>query len=58
MPHPELQYAGKALKQFYITTGLGIACIDDFEVQIFNIQKPAKEAVMSDYTFEYFMKVI
>jgi hypothetical protein len=32
MPHPELQAFGKQLKQFYITTGLGIAYHNDFEI--------------------------
>jgi hypothetical protein len=58
MPHPELSHVGKSLKQFYITTGLGLAFIDDFEIQIFNVQKPTKESVLADYTQEYFMKVI
>ena len=46
MPHPELSHAGKALKQFYITTGMGIAYMDDFEVHIYNVQKPTKECVI------------
>jgi len=37
MPHPELAHVGKAMKQFYITTGLGIAYFDDFEVHLYNI---------------------
>lgn len=58
MPHSELHYLGKGLKQFYITTGIGIAYLNDFAVSIYNIQKPSKEAVISDYTHDYFIKVI
>lgn len=58
MPHAELSNAGRSLKQFFVTAGLGIAYLDDFEVQVYNIQKPTKEAVLQDYTHEYFMKVI
>ena len=37
MPHPEVQYLGKGLKQFMITTGIGIAYMNDFVVSIHNI---------------------
>ena len=37
MPHEELSHIGKSLKQFYITTGLGIAFLNDFKVDIYNI---------------------
>ena len=58
MPHSELQHIGKSLKQFFITTGLGIAYLNDFTVDIYNIQKPSKETVVPDYTQDYFAKVI
>ena len=32
MPHKELQYLGKSLKQFMITTGIGISYVNDFSV--------------------------
>ena len=37
MPHEELKHIGKSLKQFYITTGLGIAYLNDFSLEIYNI---------------------
>ena len=46
MPHPEVKYLAKGLKQFYITTGIGIAYMNDFSVQIYNIQKPSPETVV------------
>ena len=46
------------MKQFYITTGLGLAYLNDFSVEIFNIQKPSRENVIPDYTQDYFAKVI
>ena len=58
MPHPELQHIGKSLKQFYITTGLGITYTNDFNVEIYNIQKPCRENVFPDYTQDYFAKLI
>lgn len=58
MPHEELSHIGKSLKQFYITTGLGIAYLNDFKVDIYNIQKPNRENVVPDYTQDYFAKVI
>ena len=50
MPHEELSHIGKSLKQFYITTGLGIAYLNDFKVDIYNIQKPSRDHVIPDYT--------
>ena len=58
MPHPELQHIGKSLKQFFITTGLGIAYTNDFNVDIYNIQKPGRDSVLPDYTQDYFAKLI
>ena len=58
MPHSELQHIGKSLKQFYITTGLGIAYSNYFTVEIYNIQKPSRDNVLPDYTHDYFTKVI
>lgn len=46
MPHEELKHIGKSLKQFYITTGLGIAYLNDFSLEIYNIQKPCRENVV------------
>jgi len=46
------------MKQFFVTTGVGLSYHDDFEVHIYNIQKPNKEAVIQDFTFDYFNKVV
>ena len=58
MPHQELQHIGKSLKQFYITTGIGLAYTNDFSVDMYNIQKPCRDNVIPDYTQDYFAKVI
>ena len=58
MSHPELKYMGKSLKQFYITTGIGLAYQGDFSVDIYNIQKPSVETVIPDYTHDYFTKYL
>jgi len=58
MAHPELKYMGKQLKQFYITTGLGLAYQGDFSVDIYNIQKPSVETVVPDFTHDYFTKYL
>ena len=41
-----------------ITTGIGIAYMNDFVVAIHNIQKPSKDAIIQDFTHDYFIKVI
>lgn len=56
--HPELHSQGKQMKQFFITTGLGIAYQNDFEIKIYNIQRPAKEAVLPDMTYDYYIRLI
>lgn len=58
MSHPELMGAGKALKQYFITTSLGVSYHNDFEVEIYNIRRPSKSAVLMDFTYDYFQKVI
>ena len=58
MPHEELSHIGKSLKQFYITTGLGIAYLNDVAIDIYNIQKACSQNVVQDYTHDYFTKVI
>ena len=58
MPHPEMQKFQQGMKQFFVTTGIGLAYHNDFDVQIYNIQKPTKEAVLHDFTLDYFNKVI
>lgn len=46
------------MKQFFVTTGIGLSYHNDFDVRIYNIQKPTKETVLSDYTLDYLNKVI
>jgi hypothetical protein len=58
MAHPEMHPLSKGMKQFFVTTGVGLSYHNDFEVQIYNIQKPTKEAVPLDYTLDYFTKVL
>lgn len=57
-PHPEMQQLTKGMKQFFVTTGVGLSYHNDFEVHIYNIQKPSKETVIQDFTYDYFSKVI
>ena len=58
MSHPELKAQGKGLKQFYVTSGLGLAYENDFLVEIFSIQRPSKELLLPDYSADYLHKVI
>ena len=59
MTHSELKgMGGKNLKQFYVTSGLGISYTNDFEVEIYNIQRPCKAALLADFTYDYYSKVL
>ena len=58
MTHPELKSQGKSLKQFYVTSGLGIVYENDFSVDIYNIQRPGKDSLLMDYSLDYINKVI
>lgn len=55
--HPEMNQTAKGMKQFFVTTGVGLSYHNDFEVHIYNIQKPTKEAVIQDFTYDYFHKI-
>ena len=41
-----------------MTTGLGITYHNDFEVQIYNMQKPTKDCVIQDFTYDYYTKYL
>lgn len=48
----------KQMKAYFVTTGFLVAYQNTFEVSIYTIQKPTKEATPQDYTSEYFSKVV
>ena len=48
----------RQMKEYFITTGLLLAYTRQFDIEIYNIQKPAKETVPGDYSQEYFNKLI
>lgn len=50
--------ANRTVKEYFVTTGLVIAYNNSFEVAIYNIQKPSKEAVIPDYSADYYNKII
>ena len=56
--HRELSHLGKQLKRFFVTTGMCITYLNDFEAHIYNIQRPSKENVPTDHTYDYFMRVV
>jgi hypothetical protein len=58
MSHPELKSQGKSLKQFFVTSSIGIAYENDFNVEIYNIQRPSKEDIHTDHSMDYFTKII
>jgi hypothetical protein len=58
MAHPELKSMGKTLKQFYVTSSLGIAYENGFCTDIYNIQRPSKDNIHTDHSLDYFQKVI
>ena len=37
MPHSEVHQLAKGVKQFFVTTGVGISYHNDFEILIYNI---------------------
>ena len=44
--------------RFFVTTGMVITYQNDFEVHVYNIQRPSKENVPTDYSYDYFMRVV
>lgn len=49
--------SARQVKEYFITTGLVVAYLNHFDVQVFNIQRPSKEQVLPDLTMDYFNKV-
>ena len=41
-----------------MTTGIVIAYTNQFEVVVYNIQKPSKDGILPDYSKDYFDKII
>lgn len=56
--HSEMQQLAKGMKQFFVTTGICLSYHEDFEVHVYNIQKPTAQAVLPDLTYDYFSKLI
>ena len=48
----------KQMKEYYITTGLVLAYKNTFDVCIYNIQTPNKEACPQDYSQDYYSRVM
>jgi hypothetical protein len=46
------------MKEYYITTGLILAYTNTFDVEVYNIQAPTKQAATGDYSHEYFSRVM
>ena len=46
------------MKEYYITTGLILAYTNTFDVEVYNIQAPTKQATPGDYSNEYFSRVM
>ena len=50
--------SSRQVKEYFITTGIVVAYLNSFDVQIFNIQRPSKDNVMPDYSIDNFNKII
>lgn len=50
--------SSRQIKEYFITTGIVVAYLNQFDVLVYNIQKPSKEAVPGDYSQEYSNKII
>jgi len=48
----------RAVKEYFITSGLVLAYHNQFEVAVYSIQKPSKEAVLPDFSSDYYNKLI
>ena len=46
------------MKELYITTSIVVSYQNQFDVVIYNIQKPNKDNALPDYSFEYYNKII
>jgi hypothetical protein len=48
----------KAMKTYIMTTGLVVSYQNSFDVRVYNIQRPSKEACPQDYSNDYFSKIL
>ena len=48
----------RTVKEYYVTTGLVLAYSNSFDVVVYNLQKPSKDAVIPDYSSDYYNKII
>ena len=48
----------KQMKEYNITTGIIIAYLGTFDVEVYNIQRPSKDATPENYSQEYYSKVM
>tara|TARA_B110000305_G_C19312512_1_gene574677 strand:+ start:53 stop:481 length:429 start_codon:yes stop_codon:yes gene_type:complete len=50
--------SSKMMKEYNITTGFIIAYKNTFDVDIYNIQRPSKDACPENYSQEYYSKIM
>jgi hypothetical protein len=48
----------KHMKEYFVTTGLVVAYMNTFDVDIYSIQKPSKETTPGDYSMEYLNRIM
>lgn len=48
----------KMMRDYHVTTGIVIAYKNSFDVDVYNIQKPTKDAAPLDYSQEYFTRIM
>ncbi len=48
----------RAVKEYFITSGLVLAYHNQFEVAVYTIQKPNKDAALPDFSSDYYNKII
>ncbi len=48
----------RQVKEAYMTTGIVLAYTNQFDVVVYNIQKPSKEGILPDFSKDYFDKII
>lgn len=46
------------MKQYLVTSGIVIAYMNTFSVQIYNLQNPSKESVPQDYSNDFYSKIL
>jgi hypothetical protein len=46
----------KSVKKFYVTTSLLVVYKHDFQAHVYSIQKPTKESIPLDYSYDFHLK--